>query len=338
MRYVNSPRSSSLPTDPTTIPSLQALPSSWFFAHPARRIEIETRDGCTLGGWHVLPAGKASCNAASNAARANGHDMRASIPEYCDRELRRATRVFLYLHGQAGTRGGITKADGARVNIIRTLATHFDAHVIAIDYRGFGDSKAARGVGPTEDGLHEDGRAAWEWIKASTSPECQLMIYGQSLGSGVAVNLAAHLCHEDKRKTVGQTGGEILPFGLILDAAFTSIPEAALHHGLSAQILKLFTISAPLKVLRQNILARIPDKYNNEETIGQVTCHILVLHKTLDEVVPVEMGRRVYRAALDAKHEGQTITMFENKYVRLFMTSVVRSSGRPVVSQSATHP
>lgn len=104
----------------------------------ARRIEVATRDGLRLGGWHLLPSSEAAraCLAASGtmgrtseeeaarsggsartgngAAMAKSHarrvveaESRSRMPECCAQSLRRAKKVILFLHGQAGHRGGV---------------------------------------------------------------------------------------------------------------------------------------------------------------------------------------------------------------------------------------
>lgn len=69
------------------------------------------------------------------------------------------------------------------------------ANVIAIDYRGFGDSDGV----PTEAGLVKDARAAWDWIKARSGDQ-KVMVMGQSLGTGVAAKLTEDLVLEGEPK------------------------------------------------------------------------------------------------------------------------------------------
>ena len=91
--------------------------------------------------------------------------------------------VLLYLHG---ARWDVT---GSAPRIRRMGALGFS--VLAIDYRGFGKSREDSADDlPSEDRAYEDARAAWAWI-ASTQPDKRRYIFGHSLGSAIAVHLAA---------------------------------------------------------------------------------------------------------------------------------------------------
>lgn len=101
--------------------------------------------------------------------------------------------VILYLHGN-----GANLAARAE----RLAALHRDgAGVLALSWRGYGGSTGA----PDEAGLHVDARAAWQALK-QRAPQHPTLIYGESLGSTVAVMLAA----------------EVQPDALVLDSAFDS--------------------------------------------------------------------------------------------------------------------
>jgi len=83
------------------------------------------------------------------------------------------------------------------------------AHVVTIDCRGYGDSDGF----PSEAGFKTDAMAAWSWLTKRVAGEA-VVVYGHSLGSGVATNLCLQL--EEQQDA---------PLALILDAAFTSMPE-----------------------------------------------------------------------------------------------------------------
>lgn len=101
--------------------------------------------------------------------------------------------VILYLHGN-----GANLAARAE----RLAALHRDgAGVLALSWRGYGGSSGA----PDETGLHTDAHTAWQALK-ERAPRHPTLIYGESLGSTVAVMLAA----------------EVQPDALVLDSAFDS--------------------------------------------------------------------------------------------------------------------
>ena len=135
-------------------------PRSFFFELPSRNITTATEDGLELHGWHILPAGAESVSVAHEHEHELEHEQRAM-----DASLARATRVVLYFHGIAGTRGGVWAAvQSARVQLVRALAAHFGAHVVTFDYRGFGDCPGR----PSEAGLLADARAAWGWLATAS--------------------------------------------------------------------------------------------------------------------------------------------------------------------------
>lgn len=132
--------------------------------------------------------------------------------------------------------------------------------VFLAGYRGFGGNPGR----PSERGLYADARAAFTWLGTrGTAPE-RIVVYGESLGSGVAVQMAC-----EKRVAA-----------LVLEAPFTLLPELA-----------------PPFV--GTVLARIlmADQFDNLSKISNVAAPILVIHGERDTVVPAEMGRRLLAAA-----------------------------------------
>jgi uncharacterized protein len=134
--------------------------------------------------------------------------------------------------------------------------------VVAFDYRGYGASDD----GPLhEEGLYRDARAVYDWMRAARGISAsRIIIYGHSLGSGVATHLAA----------------SVEAAGLILEGAFTSAPDVGAEH-------------YPWMPVR--LLAR--ERFENEARIGGIAMPKLVLHATDDAVVPFEFGQRLHAAA-----------------------------------------
>lgn len=160
--------------------------------------------------------------------------------------------MVLYLHGNAGNLGGLAGK----------LAPYLEAGygVLALDWRGYGNSEGS----PTEDGLYADGRAALAYLAGLGVPSDRVVLHGESLGSGVATLLAV----ENKVA------------GVILEAPFLSVAEAAQHH----------YPYLPAKWLTK-------DRFDNLARIGSITAPILILHGELDNTVPVAHGRALLAAA-----------------------------------------
>lgn len=111
-------------------------------------LNISTADGVHLGAWLTL-AERHYQQAALHTPGATA-DVRAALA---------AHPTVLFLHGNAASRAALHRPAAAGL-----YSTRLAANVLALDYRGFGDSGGA----PTELGVRADARAAWDWLVAST--------------------------------------------------------------------------------------------------------------------------------------------------------------------------
>lgn len=170
--------------------------------------------------------------------------------------------------------------------------------VFYLNNRGYGGS----GGRPTEEHNVADAIAAYDHlVEHGVSPE-QIILYGESLGSGQAVGLAA-------AKPV---------VAIVLESPLTSTVDVA----------RTTYFWLPLRLL-------ITDQYNNERNIHSVTVPVLFLHGEQDKVIPVEMGRRVYRAANEPKKielfpHGGHVDLFDHgawERTRAFLASRDRAAG-----------
>jgi uncharacterized protein len=132
--------------------------------------------------------------------------------------------------------------------------------VFYLNNRGYGGS----GGSPTEARNVADAIAAYDELKGLGVRADEIVACGESLGSGQAVGLAA-------KQPISS---------VVLEAPLTSTIDVA----------RPIYFWLPLSLL-------ITDQYNLEHGIGAVTAPLLILHGEQDEVIPVEMGRRVFRAA-----------------------------------------
>jgi hypothetical protein len=167
--------------------------------------------------------------------------------------------VLLYLHGQRWNLSGHAE------RIARLHKLGFD--ILAIDYQGFGRSSAAL---PSESSVVSDAHAAWKWLLPQLEPAQPIYIYGHSLGSAIAVQLATDL-------SVGERAA-----GLILDSTFTSLPHAA------AKLPGLGWLP---------VFGLMTQRFDSVAKINEVKIPILFLHGSNDTVVPMELGRSLYDAA-----------------------------------------
>jgi uncharacterized protein len=137
--------------------------------------------------------------------------------------------------------------------------------LFAFDYRGYGESEGA----PSEEGLYRDADAAYRYLRDTLGvPSERIVVFGHSLGSAVAVELA----------------GRVPAAGLILDGALTSVVDRAQE---------LFPY-APVRWIAAS-------RYPSIERVGDLTLPKLFLHARGDEVIPIAHGRRLYEAAAPPK-------------------------------------
>jgi uncharacterized protein len=138
--------------------------------------------------------------------------------------------------------------------------------VLALGYRGYSGSTGS----PSERGLISDAATAVGYLRANGIPPERLVYYGESLGTGLAVQLAAR---EITR-----------PAAVILEAPYTS----------AADVARLHYWYVPVGLLMR-------DQFRSIEHIGAVKAPLFVLHGDADAVVPVAHGRRIFAAAGEPK-------------------------------------
>jgi fermentation-respiration switch protein FrsA (DUF1100 family) len=193
-----------------------------------REVSVPTADGLSLLAWY-LPA----------------HDSPGS-----------ERPVVVYFHGNAGH-------IGYRADRVERFARE-GYGVLMIEYRGYGGNPGE----PSEAGLFEDAAAALRFIAAQGVPGRRLVLYGESLGTGVAVQVAA-------QRDVG---------AVVLESPYTSIAAAAQFH-------YQFIPAAWL----------VADRYDSLSRIGQVRAPILMLHGARDGIIPSSLGEALFAAAPEPK-------------------------------------
>jgi len=156
--------------------------------------------------------------------------------------------VILYFHGNGG-------ALNLRAHRFAGL-TADGTGLVALSYRGYGGSSGR----PSEAGLMRDAEAAYAFA-AARYPAERLAVFGESLGSGVAVALAAD-------KPVAR---------VVLEAPFLS----AVDIGAAAY---------PYLPVRR----LMKDQFRSDLRIGKITAPVLILHGDQDAVVPIASGERLY--------------------------------------------
>lgn len=169
--------------------------------------------------------------------------------------------TVLYFHGNAGNFAH--RAGKAASFLARGLG------VLLAGYRGFNGNPGQ----PTEAGLYADGRAALAWLEGRGVLPEDIVLYGESLGTGIATKLAVELA---------AAGTPVR--GVVLEAPYLSMAVAAQGH----------YPWLPAKWL-------VRDRYDNRARIAEIAAPLLVLHGRLDRVVPVAHGEALLAAAREPK-------------------------------------
>lgn len=171
--------------------------------------------------------------------------------------------TILYFHGNEGNLA--SRAERARVY------QNAGYGMLMMSYRSYGGSTGR----PTEENIAADARLAYDKLRADRVRPKDIIVYGESLGTGVAVQLA----------TDRQVGA------VVLDAPFTSIVDMAQR-------------SYPWLYVRPFVF----DRFDSLSKIANINAPLLVLHGTRDNLVPVTMGQKLHAEAKSPKQ----IVIFPN--------------------------
>lgn len=166
--------------------------------------------------------------------------------------------VLLYCHGNADC-----VSDLAQVS---KIFYDFGFDTLIFDYRGYGDSQKAP---LSEAAVDQDALAAYIWLKTQEIPENRIFIWGHSLGSSVAAQLAT----------------KVQPAGLILEGAFPSVLSVSRQR-------KPWLLVADFMV---------KDKFDTERYVQARTCPLLETHAEKDTIIPEELGKQVFEKAAAPK-------------------------------------
>ena len=161
-------------------------------------------------------------------------------------------KTLVFFHGNAGSLENRIH----KINHFEKMNINF----LIIAWRGFSGNKGK----PTEKGLYEDGRSAINWLYNKGVKEENIIVYGESLGTGVATHLS-------QNKNFA---------GIILETPFTSMIDAA----------KKFYPYIPVGLL-------LKDKFDNKSKIKNIGVPLLIMHGEADQIVPFEMGKEMYKIA-----------------------------------------
>ena len=166
-------------------------------------------------------------------------------------------KTILFLHGNAGSLENRIH----KINHFKDMNVNF----LLVAWRGFSGNKGT----PTEKGLYEDAESAVRWLKSKGVRENNIIVYGESLGTGVATEIA-------QNKNFA---------GIILESPFTSMIDAG----------KDKYPYLPVRLL-------LKDRYESNKKIKNINSPILIMHGKADNIVPFHMGKKMYELANEPKY------------------------------------
>lgn len=148
-------------------------------------------------------------------------------------------------------------------------------HVLAIDYRGYGDSTW---ISPSQTSMVEDAKTALEWLQKHSHSSAEIYVWGHSLGTGVASKLCSLTSEDSNFDKVS---------GYILEAPFNCMMDEV----------KSFKLSRLLPLLGldiTNILRTADMTFDNLRNLELCKVPILILHGEDDSVIPFELASILY--------------------------------------------
>ena len=165
-------------------------------------------------------------------------------------------KTLVFFHGNAGNLSNRTY----KLNQLSKL----DLNIIILAWRSFSGNEGE----PSEQNLYNDAKKTIDWLNSRGVKNKNIILYGESLGTGIAVELGQ----------TNQFGG------IILESPFTSMTNAA----------KNIYPWLPVKYL-------LKDKYDSEKKIKNLQIPILIMHGKKDNIVPFKMGKKLYDLANNPK-------------------------------------
>ena len=166
-------------------------------------------------------------------------------------------KTLVFFHGNAGNLLN-------RVYKLNEL-NKLDINILLISWRGFSGNKGK----PSEKNLYYDAKQIIDWLKERGLDNDDIVLYGESLGTGIATELAS-------KNDYG---------GVILESPFTSMVDTA----------KIYYPYLPVSLL-------LRDRYDSKSKIKDIKTPILIMHGKMDNIVPQKMGLELFEKANNPKY------------------------------------
>ena len=156
--------------------------------------------------------------------------------------------------------------------------------MLAVDYRGFGDSSDKR---VTEETVGEDARVAISWLREKLSESEQLMVWGHSLGAAIACRAVA----EENIEKVGNSNIA----NLILESPFNNLEDEVFDVVLASKGKITKALGTFLRLGKQ--LKKAKMEFKSDAWISEIACPALLLHAEDDDTINIDLARKLFKAA-----------------------------------------
>ena len=166
-------------------------------------------------------------------------------------------KTLVFFHGNAGDLSN-------RIYKLNEL-NKLDINILLISWRGFSGNEGF----PTEQNLYKDAEAAIKWLNSKEVENNKIILFGESLGTGVAVEIG--------KKNIFNS--------MILESPFTSMENAA----------KIYYPYLPVRLL-------LKDRYDSISKIQKIKTPVLIMHGKKDDIVPFSMGEELFEKANNPKY------------------------------------
>jgi len=192
--------------------------------------------------------------------------------------------VILHFHGNGG---------GLAIRVPRYEFYASQGYgVLAMSYRGYSGSTGA----PTESHLIADARLAVDWLDTQNVPSTQVILYGESLGTGVAVQTAAR--YDVK--------------AVVLESPYTSTRAVAQTQ------FPIFPVGLLMK-----------DQFESDKYIGEINAPLLIVHGRRDRIIPFRFGQALFELAKQPKtlipiENGGHIPLYADSSARMVVDFLAR--------------
>ncbi len=169
---------------------------------------------------------------------------------------------ILFFHGNTGNIGN-PMAELAKLHSLGYA-------VMLVDYHGYGQSEGT----PSEQATYQDAQAAWNYLTVTRGiPAKSIVVMGESLGGGIAIDLASR----------------VEPGALVTKSTFTSMADVgALHAGW-----------LPVRMILRH-------RYDSIDKVPNIKCPKLIIHTAGDKLIPIAQSRKLFAAAAEPKQFMET--------------------------------